>query len=147
MSCSGCAANFFFSRNDVVDESPNPQVEEGLFRSGQPSSINLRFLSELNLKTIVWLGLYRAFLGLELLVLFAVVPLLRSTVLSQVPPSLAVEEPNESLLAFADDNELTIHHLGIAEGLLGNRCSFPLLALPMMTQTHMLLQVEIHGIP
>ena len=29
---------------------------------------------------------------------------------------LAVEEPSESLLAFADDNDLTIHHLGLQEG-------------------------------
>lgn len=28
----------------------------------------------------------------------------------------AVEEPSESLLAFADDNDLTIHHLGLQEG-------------------------------
>jgi len=58
-------------------------VEEGVYRAGQPSSINMPFLESLELRTIVW---------------------------------LAVEEPNESVLAFADENELTIHHLGLAEG-------------------------------
>lgn len=58
-------------------------VEQGLYRSGQPSSINLAFLSTLGLKTVVW---------------------------------LAVEEPNEQLLAFADDNDIEIHHMGISEG-------------------------------
>ncbi|KAI9821776.1 MAG: tyrosine-protein phosphatase required for protection against superoxide stress (By similarity) [Pycnora praestabilis] len=65
------------------------QVEEGIYRSGQPSSINMPFLQSLELKTIVWLA---------------------------EPDIVAVEEPNEALLAFADENELTVHHLGLAEG-------------------------------
>jgi len=31
-------------------------VENGVYRSGQPSAINLEFLRELKLNTIVWLG-------------------------------------------------------------------------------------------
>ncbi|KZF23120.1 putative tyrosine-protein phosphatase OCA1 [Xylona heveae TC161] len=58
-------------------------VEEGVYRAGQPTAINIPFLESLKLKTIVW---------------------------------LAVEEPNEMVLAFADENELTIHHMGLAEG-------------------------------
>lgn len=33
-------------------------VENGVYRSGQPSAINLEFLRELHLKTIVWLGTF-----------------------------------------------------------------------------------------
>ncbi|KAI5785588.1 putative tyrosine phosphatase family protein [Peziza echinospora] len=69
--------------NKLIPPQNFAPVEDGLYRSGQPSSINLAFLRELNLKTIVW---------------------------------LAVEEPSESLLTFADENDLTIHHLGLQEG-------------------------------
>ena len=34
-------------------------VENGVYRSGQPSAINLDFLRELKLNTIVWLGTLR----------------------------------------------------------------------------------------
>jgi tyrosine-protein phosphatase OCA1 len=30
--------------------------------------------------------------------------------------SLAVEEPNEAVLSWADENDLTLHHLGLQEG-------------------------------
>ncbi|RPB10530.1 protein-tyrosine phosphatase [Morchella conica CCBAS932] len=69
--------------NKLVPPPNFCQVEEGLFRSGQPTSINLSFLSELKLKTIVW---------------------------------LAVEEPDETLLGWLDDNNLTLYHLGLQEG-------------------------------
>jgi hypothetical protein len=56
-----------------------------------------------------------------------------------------VEEPNESLLAFADDNELTIHHLGIAEGLF--IVPTTLLSKPLNGDSnYLLLQVGTHGI-
>lgn len=42
--------------NKLVPPPNFCQVEEGLFRSGQPTGINLSFLSELKLKAIVWLG-------------------------------------------------------------------------------------------
>ncbi|KAL7268068.1 hypothetical protein RUND412_009325 [Rhizina undulata] len=71
-----------FCYNKLVPPLNFCQVEEGLFRSGQPNSIHLSFLSELKLKTIVW---------------------------------LAVEEPNEALLAWADENDLTIHHVGLQD--------------------------------
>ncbi|KAL0638583.1 tyrosine-protein phosphatase required for protection against superoxide stress (By similarity) [Maublancomyces gigas] len=42
--------------NKLVPPPNFCQVEEGLFRSGQPTGINLSFLSELKLKAIVWLA-------------------------------------------------------------------------------------------
>ncbi|RPA90740.1 tyrosine phosphatase [Choiromyces venosus 120613-1] len=69
--------------NQLVPPLNFCQVEEGLFRSGQPASFNLPFLSGLNLKTIVW---------------------------------LAVEEPNEAVLRWANDNNLTIYRFGLQEG-------------------------------
>ncbi|KAI9829860.1 MAG: hypothetical protein M1819_005958 [Sarea resinae] len=78
-------------------------VEEGVYRSGQPSAINIPFLETLELKTIVWLGTVA-------LSLSHITDALHIELLG------TVEEPNEAMLAFADENELTMHHLGIAEG-------------------------------
>ena len=55
-------------------------VERNFFRSGQPAPINFPFLSQLHLRTILW---------------------------------LAVEDPSDALIAFADDNDIDVRHLGV----------------------------------
>lgn len=55
-------------------------VERHFFRSGQPAPINFPFLTQLNLKTILW---------------------------------LAVEDPSDAMIGFADDHDIDVRHLGV----------------------------------
>lgn len=52
-------------------------VENGLYRSGQPSALSHSFLEQLNLKSVVW---------------------------------LAIEDPNDSLLRFIDDHDISFFY-------------------------------------
>lgn len=78
-------------------------VEDGLYRSGQPSELNFPFLEKLKLKTVVWLA-----------------PEDPNPRLQVKLPQLITDPICHSMLTFSlmrslnflDDQGVTLHHLG-----------------------------------